>query len=378
MKIGIYVGKMFKSTVGGGHIFEANFIDSLLNLETPHEIVVYYLSNKDLYVDTDRVKFVNLAKKACGLNFLPFIKKNIFNWTVKKDNIDLVYYCTPKYAYTELPYVFTLWDLGHRVMPLFPEVSLKHQYEKREINFTQPLQKASMIFVGNNEGKNNICTFYNVEPDKVKIVEMPTPRDIFNIKPDEKILNKLNLKQGEYVYYPAQFWAHKNHIRIVKAIKVLKDRGINFKAVFSGADKFNQKYIEEEVKNLGISENIIFAGFITREELVALYQNAHSLVYASLLGPDNIPPLEAMALGCPVIISDLKGHIDQLGDNVTYFEALNEYDLADKIENLNRLQMTDKLENAKKIATERNSDNYVRSVFVNINSLTRYFECWKK
>lgn len=83
-------------------------------------------------------------------------------------------------------------------------------------------------------------------------------------------------------------------------------------------------------------------------------------------------------MGCPVIISDLKGHIDQLGDNVTYFEALNEYDLADKIENLNRLQMTDKLENAKKNATERNSDNYVRSVFVNINSLTRYFECWKK
>ena len=64
MKIGIYVGKMFKSTVGGGHIFEANFIDSLLNLETPHEIVVYYLSNKDLYVDTDRVKFEKKKKKA--------------------------------------------------------------------------------------------------------------------------------------------------------------------------------------------------------------------------------------------------------------------------------------------------------------------------
>ena len=85
-----------------------------------------------------------------------------------------------------------------------------------------------------------------------------------------------------------------------------------------------------------------------------------------------------MALGCPVIISDLKGHKDQLGDNVTFFEALNEYDLADKIQNLNRLEIAEKLEKAKSVATERNSDNYVKSVFAKIDTLSKYFECWKK
>jgi len=377
MKIGVYLGKVFKSTVGGGHVFEANFIESMLGLNIPHEIVVYYLSSKNIYRDTERVKFVNLAKKACGLDFLPFIKKNIFNHTVKKDKIDLVYYCTPKYAYTDLPYVFTLWDLGHRVMPLFPEVSLKKQYEKREANFTQPLQRASMIFVGNNEGKNNICTYYNVDRDKVKIVKMPTPKDIFSLEPDEKILNKLGLTQNEYVYYPAQFWAHKNHIRIIKAIKILKEHGNNIKVVFSGADKFNQTYIKKKVKEYGVEDRVIFAGFVTREELMALYVNAHALCYASLLGPDNIPPLEAMALGCPAIVSDLKGHVEQFGENAIFFKSLDEYDLAEKIESLNKLEIADKLENAKKIATERNSDNYVKEAFLNINELSKYFECWK-
>jgi len=377
MNIAIYLGKIFKPTVGGGHVFEENFIDSMLKLNTEHNITVYYLSSKNVYNDTKNVKFVNLTKKALGTTFIPFVKHNIFNWVVKRDNIDLVYYCTPKYAYTELPYVFTLWDLGHRVMPLFPEVSLKRQYEKREANFTQPLQKASMIFVGNEDGKNNICTYYNVDSEKIKTIPMPVPMDIFSLAPDNKILDKLNLKDVEYVYYPAQFWAHKNHIRIIKAIVELKKRGCNIKAVFSGADKFNQSYIKKKVAEYGIEDNIVFAGFVTREELVALYQSAKALVYASLLGPDNIPPLEAMLLGCPVIVSDLKGHIEQFGDNVEFFESTNENDLADKIQNLNKNDIEDRLERAKQVARDRNFDNYVKCAFEQVDELSKYFECWK-
>ena len=377
MKIGIYLGKVFKSTVGGGHVFEENFIDSLLKTDVKHDIIVYYFSGKNLYKNTNQVKFVNLSKIFFGLSFIPFIKKNIFNFVTKRDKIDLVYYCTPKYAYTDLPNVFTLWDLGHRVMPMFPEVSQKHQYEKREENFTQPLQRASMVFVGNNEGKKNICTYYNVDTDKVKIVKMPTPMDIFSITPDEKILEKLKIKSGEYIYYPAQFWAHKNHIRIIKAIRILKEQGHNFKAVFSGADKFNQSYIKQKVKEYGIEDRVIFAGFVTREELAGLYKHAHALVYASLLGPDNIPPLEAMALDCPAIVSDLKGHIEQFGDNAIFFKSTDEYDLAEKISSLNRLEIAEKLENAKKMAQMRNFDNYVKTAFLNINELVKYFECWK-
>ena len=262
-------------------------------------------------------------------------------------------------------------------MPLFPEVSLKRQYEKREKNFTQPLQRASMIFVGNEEGKNNICTYYNVDRDKVKIVSMPTPMDIFSLKPDLNILDKLGIRQGEYVYYPAQFWAHKNHIRIIKAIKNLKDRGYNIKVVFSGADKFNQKYIENKVKEYGIEDRVIFAGFVTREELMALYQNAHALVYASLLGPDNIPPLEAMALKCPAIVSDLAGHVEQFGDNAIFFKSTDENDLADKIASINKEKLFDKMENAYNMARNRNFDNYVKNAFIKIDELSKYFECWK-
>jgi glycosyltransferase involved in cell wall biosynthesis len=55
-------------------------------------------------------------------------------------------------------------------------------------------------------------------------------------------------------------------------------------------------------------------GFVPVEELVALYRGAHALTYTSLFGPENLPPLEAFALGCPAIVAEVPGAREQLGD----------------------------------------------------------------
>ena len=68
------------------------------------------------------------------------------------------------------------------------------------------------------------------------------------------------------------------------------------------------------VGRLGLEERVKFVGHVDDQELSRLYLSAAALVYASLSGPENLPPLEAMAAGCPVLNSDFPGAREQLGE----------------------------------------------------------------
>ena len=68
------------------------------------------------------------------------------------------------------------------------------------------------------------------------------------------------------------------------------------------------------VKELGLDEQVHFLGFVNQEDLPALYKQAFALTYLTLFGPENLPPLEAFALGCPVVASNVSGAEEQLGD----------------------------------------------------------------
>ena len=73
-----------------------------------------------------------------------------------------------------------------------------------------------------------------------------------------------------------------------------------------------------EPANTGIAELVHFLGFVETDDLVALYQHAHALTYLSFFSPENLPPLEAFALGCPVVAADVPGAREQLGEAAVF------------------------------------------------------------
>ena len=68
------------------------------------------------------------------------------------------------------------------------------------------------------------------------------------------ILSKNNLSKNSFVLYPAQFWTHKNHIRLILAAQIMKEQNINLKMVFCGLDRGNKDYIIDTVKKLDLEE----------------------------------------------------------------------------------------------------------------------------
>jgi len=161
----------------------------------------------------------------------------------------------------------------------------------------------------------------------------PEIASVQNLKRDDKSIE--SDLPDQFLFYPARLMSQKNHITIFKALCVLKSKyKLKLPLVMVGKDNGNKHYLFEMISQLKLQDDVIYLGEVSFPNLVLLYKKALALVYASMNGPDNFPPLEAFSLGCPVIASRLEGAEEQLGDNALLFETMNEEELAERIYSL--------------------------------------------
>ncbi len=247
------------------------------------------------------------------------IDTNFFESFLAKKQIDLVYFISPSRFALDLEkinFIFTIWDLCHRDHVEFPEIKLKGEFENRELRINYATKRAISIIVDSEYGKLNLSKKYNIEEERICVIPFEPMYKVksaknnksFNTSYKDKIKNK-------YIFYPAQFWPHKNHFFILKGIYILQEKhNIKLSMVFSGEDKGNKKRIKSYANELKIQDRLFFTDFVSDEELVMLYKNSIALVMPTFFGPTNLPPLEAFNLGVPVIYPDLMGLRDQVGD----------------------------------------------------------------
>lgn len=154
-------------------------------------------------------------------------------------------------------------------------------------------------------------------------------------------INQLREKYGipeKYFFSPNQFWVHKNHKLVLKAVKLLKNEGINILVAFSGKnyDFRNPGYFEELVqfaRENDLQENIKFLGFIDRSEQLVLMKHAIAIIQPSLFEGWSTVVEDAKALSQDIILSNLNVHVEQTTDypNKCFFNPYDEVDLKEKI-----------------------------------------------
>jgi glycosyltransferase involved in cell wall biosynthesis len=126
-----------------------------------------------------------------------------------------------------------------------------------------------------------------------------------------------------FIFYPAQFWAHKNHLRLIEAVRRLRAEFPDLHLVLAGSKKNGFAAVERKVSSDGLEGVVHFLGFVPESDLAMLYRRAVALVLPTFFGPTNIPPLEAFVVGCPVAASGIYGMPEQLGDAALYFDPLS-------------------------------------------------------
>jgi len=385
LKIGIYLGDIKKPQTYGQLTFELSFVNELLNFDTNHEFVFYYFGQKNIFKNHKNANFVCLKyykKPEISLNPLCIktYKTPLFslNYRMKKDNINAAFFLVPYlHEHIEIPYFSAIRDVAHRILPHFPEFSRNRIFEKTDKKLNLFLTGASGIITCNEVAKNDIKTIYDVIDENIFCVNLPYPNWIKHTKFNNNILNKNNLKEKSYIIYPAQFWTHKNHIRLILAAQIMKEQNINLKVIFTGSDKGNKKYLQEKVEELDLKEDVLFLDYVEQDELAALYKNAYALIYPSLAGVDSLAALEALYFNCPVLISDHLGYNKQLKGSALYFNPFDESDIVKKILSLNDLAILDEIiAKGKILLNESDFSKYIHN-FLNIMDnfyLTR--QCW--
>ena len=300
------------------------------------------------------------------------------SWVVEK-KIDFVWFLSPYYEPVEVPFAATVWDLGHREMPYFPELSLSGwKFDEREGFYSHVLPRAGIVVIGNSVGARTVTEFYRVRPEN--ICEIPLPVNASSLQgalKDPALLQPYGLTPGEYLFYPAQFWPHKNHITLIDALAILHSAGAEMKLIFTGSDKGNRQYVEEYVASRNLRSSVVFAGFVETPVLHQLYLNAYAMTFASMMGPDNLPPLESMALGCPVVSAAFNGAREQMGDAALFFDPLDANDAVARIAALSDPNLRQQLiANGQELVKTRSPDVYVAKINQALDVFARKRKLW--
>jgi glycosyltransferase involved in cell wall biosynthesis len=229
---------------------------------------------------------------------------------------DLAYFVSPSplpAALQRLNFIATVWDLCHREFPEFPEVRSFGEIQARERMLHSVLSAAYAVVSDSENLADKIDRLYGI--DRHRVIPMPfSPAPLMRAdarSDPSPVLRKHDLKPG-YFFYPAQFWAHKNHDRILQAAKLLQQQGVEIDVAFSGGDGGELSRLRTRVKELHLEHKIRFLGFVPYGDMGSLYEGCRAVIMPTYFGPTNLPPLEAWAAKRPLVYS--KHLHDQVGD----------------------------------------------------------------
>jgi glycosyltransferase involved in cell wall biosynthesis len=356
-KVGIFFDATRKN--GGSFQMSVNNLITLINNFKKKKIKYIIFTNKrNIELQNLNIKYQVIKLSICDFFFLitsntlflkylvnkvnfisPFEKKLIRN------NINLVFYFSISWKILLLKktyFISTLLDVAHYDFwgkKKFKEISLK-VFLAREYLYKKILPLSFRIVTESEDLKKKIQKLYNLKSNNI----IPIPN-----LPSFLLKKKINLKTintkikfqlfDKFYFYPSQFWEHKNHIVIIKAIKNLMLKKKIIKFVFCGIDKGYLKEIKNKITEYKIAENIRIIDYVNDTELLQLYKLCEALVMPSYFGPTNIPPVEAWSLGIPVIYTSLNRNHGK--DACLYFDAGSSEQLSQAIlkldDNKNRL-----------------------------------------
>jgi glycosyltransferase involved in cell wall biosynthesis len=293
---------------GGGYGYENNLFEFLSEnyKEQINLTLISLYKDKGFKKKSYRVNFFTRISAAGRSNIFLYEVLRFTPWSIssfermlKKKSIDLVYFPSPNALaldLKEIPFISTVWDLGHLDLPDFPETSQGGKFEKRDYFYERTLRKSLLVSVDSSETQSRITSQYRISPERIVVTGL-LPRIT------EHVCER-GCRSDDYFYYPAQFWPHKNHAIIIEAVKLLSNR-FDFKVVFTGSDKGNLANIKQLAEKEGIENFFEFLGFVDQDKKSLLYFHSKAVLMPSLLGPTNLPPQEAALYGKKSLISEV-------------------------------------------------------------------------
>jgi len=218
----------------------------------------------------------------------------------KVAGLDLVHYAlTVPIPRTKAPTIVTLHDTQHRDLPEFFGPARR---SFRRIAYDRAARNATAVIVTSEFVRTRALEVLDLTSDRVHVIPLAIDHSLCKLGPADR---------EPFLIYPAQPWPHKNHTRLLEAFAVLRENRPRLRLVLTGGGLERLEPLPEGVEQLGV---------VSHSALASLYRRAACLVYPSLYEGFGMPPLEAMASGCPVAAANAGAIPEVCGDAAVLFD----------------------------------------------------------
>lgn len=183
--------------------------------------------------------------------------------------------------------------------------------------FQKVVRKSSGVFVDSELGVKELSEAVGgIYKDRMIPMPFRAPDYLDEDRPEEPV----DLKNQKFIFYPAQFWPHKNFTNLLLAMEELKEQGVVVNILFTGGESLEKERVMRLVDKLGLDEQVQFSGRVTDAQMKYLYHHARGMVFSGYLGPTNIPLYEAMYTGCPMAVPHVRYMPWQAQDAALFFD----------------------------------------------------------
>lgn len=348
----------------GGVNYVINLVDSIRRLpenEQPKIALVvepgyerdirYY---KKLLNRIDILAAVNFEKKPVEL------PHNTVVYQCYEDlfqDVDFLFPCNTRVV--DGPSATWIPDLQHKILP---EMFSKQEIEWRDNRFNEITRFGRTLILSSNTAAKHWRSYYPVSRPMVRVLNFYNSVKEETFEKDVIETASRRMLPERYIICCNQFWKHKDHRTLFKALSILKRNGIELPLVCTGetADYRFPKYFEEikkEIKNLGITDQIYILGRIERSEQLALLRRSMASVQPSQFEGWSTVVEDARSIGKTIFMSNIDVHLEQAPENGYYFEAGNEESLAEILK-----EKRDKISPGPHIEAEKNAKKNAESL----------------
>lgn len=329
MKIAVDIRDAVRQKTGKGW-YVYNMVGELLALDRDNSYILYSNSKKNPFAG-----FQNATLK--------FIESSPVKWhfkvlrDLKEEKADIFFaptsYIIPAFAPKNLRVIITVHDLAAF---LYPSANNTKAMIVERLTLKRALKKASDVFVVSENTKKDLLKKFKFREHRIHLTPCAASQ-VFSGPVSEEELSAFKSEKNlpdNFLLAVGTLEPRKNFSTLIKSFVNIKKWHPGYKLVIVGKKGWKYGEIESTIKKYGLEKEVIFPGYLKDADLKKMYKLAKVFVFPSLYEGFGIPPLEAMASGCPVISSNRASMPEVIGDAGLLIDPTNAYKLADAVSGL--------------------------------------------
>ena len=311
MRVGISLLTLAPGDLGGSETYARQLVRSLSSVGTLDYTVFVPARARDAAAGLPAVEVREPTVGRRGPSRIPAMTLSALRsreLRARLRTVDVVHYAlTVPVPRSDAPTVVTLHDIQHRDLPDFFGPARR---SFRRIAYDRAARAASAVIVPSEFVRGRALELLELDTERVHVIPLAIDHAVF--RPGEEA-------REPFLLYPARPWPHKNHSRLFEAFASLRETRSQLRLVLTGGGLERLDPLPDGVESLGS---------VSAEALAALYRRAACLVFPSLYEGFGLPPLEAMAAGCPVAAADAGAIPEVCGDAAVLFDPTDAESIA--------------------------------------------------